>query len=63
MRRSAKLARQDGATVGQVPDLPSLAPTAPWQVGDLPHGGSCSFHIWKYPGAFGPLHPGSDEAE
>jgi len=25
--------------VGQVPDLPSSAPTAPWQVGDLPHGG------------------------
>src|SRR5579859_4106346 len=23
--------------VGQVPDLPSSAPTAPWQVGDLPH--------------------------
>src|ERR1700687_1925769 len=32
-------------SVGQVPDLPSEAPSAPWQVGDLPHGGSCRFPI------------------
>ena len=32
-------------SVGQVPDLPSEAPTARWQVGDLPHGGSCRFPI------------------
>ena len=30
--------------VGQVPDLPSSAPTASWQVGNLPHGASHGFH-------------------
>ena len=43
-RNSSELSGQDGSSVGQVPDLPSSTPTTPWQVGDLPHSGSCSFH-------------------
>jgi len=37
MRNSAELTGQDGEAVGQVPDLPRRAPTAPGQVGNLPH--------------------------
>src|SRR6266853_5976916 len=44
-RNSAELAGRDGEPVGQVPDLPRIAPCGAGQVGNLPHGGSCSFRV------------------